>query len=1245
MKSHREFITALLALFGSCAFAAGNLIDEIKAAQAAGGGRIELQEKEYHFHPEDAVKIQLGISNHDVLEEREVFLPLIGVTNVAVVGRDTRFVFHGKGIALLLKDCDNVTFEGISIEWEKPFYGRGEIVGFENGKTRVRFSERDTIVKAKKPTLVGEDWRSDFRIVNLFDRNTREMIERTEDCFFDGGGELCPNGDWLMNFDAEHHGRGARAGDICVFRSLARPYPAVCLDHSRDSVFKDCVIRDGFGMGILAQLCENVTVSGGGSYPKNAEEYSSNTADATHFSNCRGKITVENCRFEGMMDDAINVHSSSLAIVAKLSPREIRLKFMQPPIAGLISAGDTLRFIAASTLENGETRAVRRVAPEGEKELRVEFTEDIPNGVAVGDAVENADWQPEVTFRNNVVANNRARGALFTTPKRIVCESNLFDHVSGSAILLAGDAMGWYESGACADVAIRGNRFRDSLTSKFQYCKGVVSIFPEIRNIAAQKRRYHRNVVIEDNEIETFNVPLLYARSVENLIWRNNKVVRDSRYRGWGKPAFIVEHSDRVSIDDAMYGRELWRNPLVNSVNRLPARAIAVPCESAEKALAIARGELPRTDSAWLESLNGVWGFKWKPNHNEAWAKQGTIKVPGCWQLEGDYDPPLYTNAAYPIAGFKEGDPTQTPLEFYTAYRMRTPVGLYSRDFTVPESWNNRRVVIHFGGVGSAMYVRVNGREVGYSEDSRLPAEFDITDYLRSSTSTPTSTPTSTSTPNFNSLEVEVFKHSDGTYLEDQDFWRFSGIFRDVWLVAEPAKAAKDLIVETDLADDYSTGRVTVKDEHGKTVLEKTYDHPKLWSAEEPNLYYETVKLSGDSYRAVTFGFRRVEIKNSVVYLNGKRLLIKGVDRHEMNPATGYYVTTADMKRDIEIMKRLNINAVRTSHYPNDPTWYELCDREGLYVCSEANVESHGAGYGEDTLAKNPLYHDAHVERGVNMVKTFRNHPSIVFWSMGNEAGDGPAFKDEYAAMRRLDSTRPIQYEGAQDTDHSDIKCPMYAYPSRVEEYVKANPAKPYILCEYQHAMGNSNGGFEEYWKLVRKYPSMQGGFIWDFVDQAIWKQDDHGRHLAYGGDFGDFPNDNNFNCNGIVTADRELHPGAFEVKHSYQQVRVAEWNWTDKTAKICNDYLFRRLDSVKGMWRVDRGGVQVAAGELDVSGIGPESSAEVKIPAPDGDAISFSFFEPGEAEPFAFDQFTLPFVARGVPEVRRRTRPRSASR
>ena len=223
MKSHREFISALLALFGSCAFAAGNLIDEIKAAQAAGRGRIELKEKEYHFHPEDAVKIPLGISNHDVLEKREVFLPLIGVTNVAVVGRGTRFVFHGKGIALLLKDCDNVTFEGISIEWEKPFYGRGEIVGFENGRTRVRFSERDTIVKAKNPTLVGEDWRSDFRIVNLFDRNTRAMIERTEDCFFDGGGELCPNGDWLMNFDAEHHGRGARAGDICVFRSLARP--------------------------------------------------------------------------------------------------------------------------------------------------------------------------------------------------------------------------------------------------------------------------------------------------------------------------------------------------------------------------------------------------------------------------------------------------------------------------------------------------------------------------------------------------------------------------------------------------------------------------------------------------------------------------------------------------------------------------------------------------------------------------------------------------------------------------------------------------------------------------------------------------------------------------------------------------------------------------------------------------------------------------------------------------------------
>ncbi len=667
-----------------------------------------------------------------------------------------------------------------------------------------------------------------------------------------------------------------------------------------------------------------------------------------------------------------------------------------------------------------------------------------------------------------------------------------------------------------------------------------------------------------------------------------------------------------VAVAAAAAGaKEPWRDPAVFEKNRLPARAIAVPCESAETALAIAKGEMPRTDSKWLESLNGVWDFKWKhtidaPN----WEKSAKIAVPGCWQLQGGFDPALYTNERYPIAGFKTGDPMVEPPKNYTSHWYRNPVGLYSRKFSLPAGWKGRRVVIHFGGVSSAMYLYVNGKEAGYSEDSRLPAEFDITPFLGDGE---------------NSLEVKVLKHCDGSFLEDQDFWRLSGIFRDVWLVAENPGSPYDIIVDAKLSGDFSKGTLSVRDDKGAVLFEKTYDAPKLWSCETPNMYYETFKAGGD-WRAVAFGFRKVEIKNAVVYINGKRALFMGVDRHEMEPATGYTVTLEEMKKDIKIFHDLNINAVRTCHYPDDPTWYELCDREGIYVVCEANIESHGAGYGPDTLAKNPLYHDAHVARNVNMVKTFRNHPSVVIWSLGNEAGDGPNFVDAYKAVRALDTTRPIQYERAQDRGHSDIKCPMYARPWDVEKYVKKNPKKPFILCEYTHAMGNSNGGIQKYWNLVRKYPSMQGGFIWDFADQALWKTDSRGKWLAYGGDFGDKPNDDNFNCNGIVAADRSYHPGAYEVKHAYQPIHVDSWDWAAKTVKIYNAYRFTSLDGVKGAWKVFRNGKGVAVGSRDLSGFAPDSEKTLKVDAPDGDEIVFSFWKKGVKGPLATDGFAKPF-------------------
>ncbi|MBQ6141832.1 MAG: hypothetical protein IJI54_11170 [Kiritimatiellae bacterium] len=660
-----------------------------------------------------------------------------------------------------------------------------------------------------------------------------------------------------------------------------------------------------------------------------------------------------------------------------------------------------------------------------------------------------------------------------------------------------------------------------------------------------------------------------------------------------------------------------WRTPKVNSINRLPARAVAVPCESSHLAMLIAKGEKVRTDSRWIFSLNGTWDFKWKHTVDAPkWEKSAKIEVPGCWQLQGDYDPALYTNVTFPIKDIGNGDPMAEPPKDYTSHYYRNPVGLYSRTFRLPPSWSNRRTVIHFGGVSSAMYVRLNGKEIGYSEDSRLPAEFDLTPHLRSGE---------------NSLEVEVLKHCDGTFLEDQDFWRLSGIFRDVWLVSEGIDSPKDLVIEATLSDDYKKGRLVVRDENGKAVMEKTYDDPKLWSCEAPNLYYEVLD-TGDDYRAIVFGFRKVEIRDSVIYINGKRAVFKGTDRHEMQPEGGYTVTLEGMKRDIEIFHELNINAVRTCHYPNDPTWYELCDREGIYVVCEANIESHGAGFGKDSYAKKPAFLDSHVERGVNMVKTFRNHPSIVIWSMGNEAGDGPNFAAEYKAMKAVDGTRPVQYEGAQDSDHSDVKCPMYTRPWNVEKYVRNNPKKPFVLCEYTHAMGNSNGGIQKYWDLVWKYPSMQGGFIWDFVDQAVWKTDATGTWLAYGGDFDDWPNDDNFNCNGIVAADRTFHPGAYEIKHAYQPIIVKSWDWETSTAVVFNNYRFTPLDGIVGIWKMEKDGAVLATGHLDLSEFGPDSERRMKLFVPDGDNIMFAFWKPGEKRTQAHDQFVKPFKPVAAP-------------
>lgn len=773
-----------------------------------------------------------------------------------------------------------------------------------------------------------------------------------------------------------------------------------------------------------------------------------------------------------------------------------------------------------------------------------------------------------------------------------------------------------------------------------KYIKNVTAIFDKLDKTKAKIVVLSQTPVLEDDSNYAANVNLVsYNAELRRMALERKYIYldpgaavrkaielkkdpkkRELTYDG----THLSDRGNAIFAEVVLSGLESilppWRTPAVNSINRLEARAIAVPCESEDLALKIAKGKKPRTASKWIKSLNGTWGFKWKSNIElKKWEKECTIAVPGCWQLQGDFDPPLYTNVSYPLKNLGNGDPMGEPDKSYTSYKYRNPVGLYTLEFSVPADWKSRRTVIHFGGVSSAMYVRLNGKEVGYSEDSRLPAEFDLTPYLKDCG---------------NLLEVEVIKHCDGTFLEDQDFWRLSGIFRDVWLVSEDNASSKDLIVETKLSDDFSKGELIIRDENGAQLLTKIYDKPKLWSCEAPNMYYETIKYPCGDYRAVAFGFRKVEIKDSVIYINGKRALFMGVNRHEMQPESGYTVTLEGMKRDIEIMKDLNINAVRTCHYPDDPTWYELCDRAGLYVICEANIESHGAGYGKDSYSKKPAFLDTHVERGINMVKTFRNHPSVVIWSMGNEAGFGDNFVAQYKAVRALDPTRPIQYEQAANNPWTDVFCPMYMRPWDCENYVKNKPKKPLVLCEYSHAMGNSCGDIHDYWKLVRKYPSMQGGFIWDFVDQALWKTDAKGEFLAYGGDFGDKPNDDNFCCNGLVAADRTYHPSAFEAQHAYQPIKVDAWDWETKTAKIYNAYRFTSLDEVQGFWKVYNEGKETAKGELNIKGIEPDTVKNVFVKdAPNGDAITF-YFVKKDSGVIAHDQFVRPFVSIQKPDT-----------
>ncbi len=674
-----------------------------------------------------------------------------------------------------------------------------------------------------------------------------------------------------------------------------------------------------------------------------------------------------------------------------------------------------------------------------------------------------------------------------------------------------------------------------------------------------------------------------------------------------------------------------WENPAIIAINKMAPHVDVFPYEN--KKLAV---ENDRSQSKWFHSLNGSWKFNWvkKPQdrpvdfYNKDYddKKWDDFSVPANWETNG-YGIPIYVNHPYEF-GPRHPNPPHIPQD-------HNPVGSYRKWFELSGDWMQRQVIIHLGAVKSAFYIWVNGQKVGYSQGSKLPAEFDISNYVQAGK---------------NLIALEVYRWSDGSYLECQDFWRISGIERDVYLYAKPKVQLSDYFVKAGLDEQYVNGvfdielsfqnidkaaitghqlEIQLLDTEGTNIFNKNLSldlnennqlffsqnlsKPKKWSAETPYLYKLLLTLrdeKGNISEVIThnIGFRSIEIKNGQFLVNGKAVYFKGVNRHEHEPVSGHVISKESMVRDIELMKQANINAVRTSHYPNDPLWYQLCDEYGLYVIDEANIESHGMGYALNrTLGNNPNWKEAHLARVMGMLERDKNHACIVGWSLGNEAGNGVNFYDCYDAMKKRDNTRPVQYERASvgwgGNTHfewnSDVICPMYAHVKDLKQIAANEPDRPLILCEYAHAMGNSVGNYQEYWDEFYAHPRMQGGFIWDWVDQGLLKVTEKGDTIfAYGGDFGgkDVLSDNNFLINGVVQPDRRPNPHYWEIKKVHQNVHSKLENATAGKLAITNRHSFISLNHLYLEWEILANGKTIEQGVYKELNIQAEETRQLSL-------------------------------------------------
>ncbi|SDT35180.1 beta-galactosidase [Mucilaginibacter mallensis] len=689
----------------------------------------------------------------------------------------------------------------------------------------------------------------------------------------------------------------------------------------------------------------------------------------------------------------------------------------------------------------------------------------------------------------------------------------------------------------------------------------------------------------------------------------------------------------RIKVDTVVQGANVpleIEDPRCIGINKEPAHAILMPYKNLQEAL-----RADRHASSFCRSLNGTWKFNWV-----AWPQQRPvdfykdsydvsgwkdIKVPSNWQVEG-YGTPYYSNYTYI---FKKDFPhvMSEPPRNYTAYKERNPVGSYRRDFTVPENWNGRRIFITFDGVDAGFFIWVNGQKVGYSVNSRNAAEFDITRFVK---------------PGKNILAVEVYRFTTGSYLEDQDMWRLSGIFRNVTLWSTPQEHIRDFFIKTILDKQYKNATVDVTacvKNYGDKVIavnrlratlyngtvvvtsangtipalkpgEERVVHlsfpvkdPQKWTAETPKLYTAvlTIEKGNDTLETISSrtGFRTIEIKGRIFTINGVRIKLKGVNRHENWPNDGHAVTEAQMIRDIVLIKQANCNHVRTCHYSDDPRWYELCDEYGIYLVAEANLECHGAW---DEFNEDPRMKDAIIDRNVANVQSFKNHPSVIIWSLGNECGSGGSnFRAALATVKQLDPSRPTHYQGfgVGEKNPADIESDMYTSLQQVEDYAKGNElTKPFYLCEYAHSMFNSMGSVDYYNALFDKYPTLLGGCIWEWQDQGIYNNRDP-KHpiIAFGGGFGEYPNDHYFIHKGVVFSDRSPKPQYPALKHAYQWIGIKESNLKKGMVTIVNKYQFITLNSFTGNWQLSENGIAISSGTFNPGQVGPGTSKDIKIP------------------------------------------------